>query len=1397
MSKFFIFFNGTYKKLEKSLMGGLADSAADALSGKNPVDKMGEALSSTKYMKSDKKFEKVMHEFKMGTLRSGNGEIVKSREQALAIAGKESGKYMEEDEEFKDDNSTEEKPMKKAFVKIYDNIFLKINNSEDMEKAKKAAVGETATWADGKTYRKVSESKWELVADHPGAKKHSEASGERSPEDVSTPSKLHEKFRVYMENMSDEHRAIFRGGKMDFEKRMFHAPNGKVALQYKGGNIHIIKMGEMSKASERSGHKYIKRVPKSTGKGYNYFYTRQQWDEYKKTGKVPEQEGDKEGRVWASILSFFGLDTTLKAKNKVKQIYENHKEKLGVDLKKFADHLNEYLSNKDKWDARFSKVPGEKKESSSKTEKPKIGKERESSGGGEKWDTALMKKIAGIVGGMDGQKKEGVDESAIISGEGEKLENLSGKEVLISSRYGPMYPGMKGKVIKEFEDNNGNKFIKLDLGKNAGGQKMTTNVPVNSVYIPTDEEINENKEKGLKTFTVVDNNDSFKKVRVRAKDSESAKEFASSELGTKNMQVFEHKTIEKQSGKSAITPEKAEGEKSSKRKVGSKKEEFVQFIKNQIGVDLQNDENYLLNKKRDYLYTEIPSNRKTMIMSYLNKIGINPESHIKDNYWIPLSKEVIDKAIKSNDKTYDFEKKQGDKREIMSEKQKEAASVLGIKETDSEELRKLKLDKSKLETKALKQFPSSPIQKKTREEINELSKKIKEMESKEKSPLSAAAEKLDEAVKGKDNFSSFSEYMLIKRNEINKELKSANDEQEKIKKDNPGWKKDEKDSIKIEKLNNKIYRLSDERQRIDRGETKNEYRKIVEKKEKLSPSDMNDFPDIAADKISKESGINFHHDKELGKNFRAKYHDKKIEIDNIGSNGYRIRVDGNTVKEDKTYEDRMFKSPKEIREYLDSRKETEDKSAKETSDNLASQGWEPTKLDKTDLVRNAGTPSRPDVKPVDPKDIRKTFKVWGEDVFIMKMSGGFYAMEKKTGLSLARPNTSINGAIEAAKDVLLKQGKEKFNNVIRENSLKDRKEKMADSPMGDYRNPNSLTDDQVHTNVMEAAKMSMSQLEKNSDAVNKQIAIEKRKKNRPDVLKKLDFVGSVYRVAQLHKDKNMSKEEIVNLIDTGAELNRKPMQKASQLSTGTKIESEHKPTVDFITKYVKNHGKMPPALEVYRHIAQNHIDGSGGESGIKDYYTRLLAMEKQAKVKRPKIELDVIDFLSKNPNPPDSKVHAFAEKIKINPHDLEKVFYKLATESAKMEVNSSLKKASNDLFQALEKAKKMPVGTVSKGRKKVSEGKWVPVKEGKEKPKEEKPEEKPPKNDDKKDKKGGVSEEHRVAIKSALKKVANILAEAFSGKGGVQAAGEAVEQGGENIQERAKRISKQKNEGKK
>jgi hypothetical protein len=134
-------------------------------------------------------------------------------------------------------------------------------------------------------------------------------------------------------------------------------------------------------------------------------------------------------------------------------------------------------------------------------------------------------------------------------------------------------------------------------------------------------------------------------------------------------------------------------------------------------------------------------------------------------------------------------------------------------------------------------------------------------------------------------------------------------------------------------------------------------------------------------------------------------------------------------------------------------------------------------------------------------------------------------------------------------------------------------------------------------------------------------------------------------------------------------------------------------------------------------------------------------------------------------------------------------------------------KATQLLIDSLEKAKKAEIGAISPDgkRKKVAEGKWVPV--GKDKPgKNDKKPEKDKKDKDK-EKKPISPEKEAVTqkIKETLKKFATILSETLSGKEGVTPAAQAAEQVGESIKgkakpkikPKAKTTEKPKKEGKK
>jgi len=54
-----------------------------------------------------------------------------------------------------------------------------------------------------------------------------------------------------------------------------------------------------------------------------------------------------------------------------------------------------------------------------------------------------------------------------------------------------------------------------------------------------------------------------------------------------------------------------------------------------------------------------------------------------------------------------------------------------------------------------------------------------------------------------------------------------------------------------------------------------------------------------------------------------------------------------------------------------------------------------------------------------------------------------------------------------------------------------------------------------------------------------------------------------------------------------------------ELNLGIKIESEHKPTYNYLKEYLRRNKKLPPQKLFFKAIAQNHIDGD------KHYYNKL------------------------------------------------------------------------------------------------------------------------------------------------------------------------------------------------
>ena len=193
-------------------------------------------------------------------------------------------------------------------------------------------------------------------------------------------------------------------------------------------------------------HKYIRRVPKSNGKGYNYFYP----EDFKKPLKA--------------LLSFFGMK-----EDKIDNAYKNNNisEAYGVTKQGFAQHVLEYLTNRKTWNTFFAnkanrdryKTPekpvketekvtvSEKEIVGGKTKEKVTVEEKESKEKNFKstWNRSLMRKIYSMYNSVPEDKSEnnpGIDTIKV----GDSVS----------------YNGEVGKVTKDFE--NGMMFVQFESG---------------------------------------------------------------------------------------------------------------------------------------------------------------------------------------------------------------------------------------------------------------------------------------------------------------------------------------------------------------------------------------------------------------------------------------------------------------------------------------------------------------------------------------------------------------------------------------------------------------------------------------------------------------------------------------------------------------------------------------------------------------------------------------------------------------------------------------------------------------------------------------------------------------------------------------------------------------------
>lgn len=71
------------------------------------------------------------------------------------------------------------------------------------------------------------------------------------------------------------------------------------------------------------------------------------------------------------------------------------------------------------------------------------------------------------------------------------------------------------------------------------------------------------------------------------------------------------------------------------------KQDLIDFVYEQFGVVLENDETHQLNQNPDLLYTVIPKNQRNFILSFFHKKNIKTNEHLNGKYWIYLRNVVV------------------------------------------------------------------------------------------------------------------------------------------------------------------------------------------------------------------------------------------------------------------------------------------------------------------------------------------------------------------------------------------------------------------------------------------------------------------------------------------------------------------------------------------------------------------------------------------------------------------------------------------------------------------------------------------------------------------------------------------------------------------------------------
>jgi len=64
------------------------------------------------------------------------------------------------------------------------------------------------------------------------------------------------------------------------------------------------------------------------------------------------------------------------------------------------------------------------------------------------------------------------------------------------------------------------------------------------------------------------------------------------------------------------------------------KADFVQFIKEQINIEITNDETDSLNGKKNVIYTKIPDMKERLVLSLLAEYNVKIVEHRNNYYWM-------------------------------------------------------------------------------------------------------------------------------------------------------------------------------------------------------------------------------------------------------------------------------------------------------------------------------------------------------------------------------------------------------------------------------------------------------------------------------------------------------------------------------------------------------------------------------------------------------------------------------------------------------------------------------------------------------------------------------------------------------------------------------------------